>query len=139
MTSERILSSFLTARQPQSWESTAGSHDASKDELHHFVGLHSTTGDMVRDYLKQHTSPCWQIPGTGISPLHVAVFRNSYHVLSILESLLEDEDLLDVTLQGNDGITVKALRSVLAVQSPVFRREKCSWRFPPPKQSAPLW
>ena len=36
-------------------------------------------------------------------------------------SLLTDEDLSDITLQGNDGVTVHANRCILAARSKVFR------------------
>ncbi|GAX19482.1 hypothetical protein FisN_19Hh057 [Fistulifera solaris] len=87
LTSERILSPFLSE--------TAVRQRASESlyELHHLVGRHSTTGDSIRDYHKQH-SVKWQIPSTGVTPLHVAVFRNSYHVLSVLQALLEIEPSL---------------------------------------------
>eukprot|EP00978_Attheya_sp_CCMP212_P036948 scaffold171037_cov51-Attheya_sp.AAC.2 len=39
-----------------------------------------------------------------------------------LHQLLDDETLSDVTLQGTDGVKVLAIRSMLAVRSPVFRR-----------------
>ena len=118
MTSERLLSNFLTetppppltTRQQRIIDPTrVAEQDNRYYELHHLVGLHSTTGDTVRDYFQQkqkqqsssssssatcslpstHPIIPWQIPDTGISPLHVAVFRNSYHVLSVLQALLE--------------------------------------------------
>ncbi len=94
MTSERLLSYFLseTAVRHTNDDSRAAS-SFEKYELHHLVGRHSTTGDTIRDYCKQQqqqqSSIPWHIPSTGISPLHVAVFRNSYHVLSVIEALLE--------------------------------------------------
>ena len=39
----------------------------------------------------------------------------------VLHSLLNDNELHDVTLQGNDGVSVSACRNVLAVKSRVFR------------------
>ncbi|GAX16477.1 hypothetical protein FisN_19Lh057 [Fistulifera solaris] len=98
LTSERWLSQFLseTAQRHTSLSSL------EKYEWHHLVGRHSTTGDTIRDYYKQQqqqqqsssSSIQWQIPSTGISPLHVAVFRNSYHVLSVIQALLEIEPSL---------------------------------------------
>lgn len=99
---ERLLSHFLTETSRTGGRATE--NDVTlHSELHRLVGLHSTTGATIREYFKQQqqqqssasslvlqsTSIAWQIPGTGISPLHIAVFRNSYHVVSVLQALLE--------------------------------------------------
>jgi len=48
-----------------------------------------------------------------------------FSICSDLERLLQDEDFLDVTLEGTDGEVVRASRMLLSARSPVFRSMFC--------------